>query len=362
MSEPLSPAALRQPQLSPDEFFRQQLRAAVRDVLAWYPKEATHASVSGRHPETGQVWTAHGQREGPADVTVWLREGGGGEAVSRAMAWLDRRLERLVYRLHAWHVARPLRWVSGAAIFLIPIGADFEGIDDFRWVWGVATAGLVYSVLRAYEGGAPFTRFMLRVGRINGSFAGSLDAFGQKLQSGKQFRINDSQCEHLCAALLHRIKDFTALAYGVGDTPRLRATLAVPVGNPVDALRIWCYDETHQDRGHTRLPLEVNGVLAPGAPAAYYSGQLQVISDVGEVPGPATARALPYRSILSIPVAAVGPDGRPLAVVNIDADVENFFEIQDVVIRVMPLVSPVVNMIGLVLLSRRQGAPYVFPV
>jgi hypothetical protein len=75
MSEPLSRAALRQPRLSPDEFFRQQMKAAVRDVLAWHPKIATHASVSGVHPETGTVWTAYRRRKGRAALKVWLEEG-----------------------------------------------------------------------------------------------------------------------------------------------------------------------------------------------------------------------------------------------------------------------------------------------
>lgn len=74
MSEAIHPSVLRQVELTPDEVFRARLEAAVRDVLSWYPAEATHASVTGVHPETGRTVTAFGKREGRADLSVWIRE------------------------------------------------------------------------------------------------------------------------------------------------------------------------------------------------------------------------------------------------------------------------------------------------
>lgn len=58
----------------PDEF-RARLIAEVRHILAWLP-EMSHASVS-RIDAEGRTWTAYGRREGPADTSAWIREGGG---------------------------------------------------------------------------------------------------------------------------------------------------------------------------------------------------------------------------------------------------------------------------------------------
>lgn len=74
MGEPITPSVLHQVELSPGDRFFAHLEAAVRDALCWYPEVATHASVSGVHPETGEVWTAYGRRIGPADLEVRVKE------------------------------------------------------------------------------------------------------------------------------------------------------------------------------------------------------------------------------------------------------------------------------------------------
>jgi hypothetical protein len=102
--------------------------------------------------------------------------------------------------------------------------------------------------------------------------------------------------------------------------------------------------------------------VAPGSPAAYLNGGMQIIADIRKVPGPASTQTRPYISVLSIPLPAKGSDGKPLAVVSVDADEIDFFNSEEVMERVYPLVAPVVNAIGLVLLSRRKkGNPYEFP-
>ena len=55
-------------------------------------------------------------------------------------------------------------------------------------------------------------------------------------------------------------------------------------------------------------------------------------------------------------------DGRPLAVISIDADAPNFFRLKRVLTDLRPLVSPVASAIGLVLASRAdKGGAYGFP-
>jgi hypothetical protein len=285
---------------------------------------------------------------------------------ARTVLWLDEHL----------YLGSVLRVFNAVLIAIIPtaqaysdtartdwVGKLIKTFADPRWLGVFFLAVIVLFPLQHYHGGAPRRRLLASLARVNGSFAGSLLSFGQKTDATAKRKLDDSQCETLCAGLLHRIRDLTAIATGVESTPRLRATLAVPYstlpGGVVDALRVWCYDETHGDRGFTTIPLVMNGSVAPGAPAAYLSGEAQVISDINLVPGAGTR---PYRSILSLPLATRSDDGRPLAVVSIDADEPNFFDRKDVVEDVRPLISPVVTAIGLVLLARqKKGQPYVFP-
>ena len=123
-------------------------------------------------------------------------------------------------------------------------------------------------------------------------------------------------------------------------------------------------DEPHADRKFTTIPLyDDKGQPLGGAPAAYLSQDLHIVEDVHRMRGGhlVGASQRPYRSILSIPLSAKGLDGKPLAVINIDADEPNFFEPETVLDRVIPLLAPVVNAIGLVLRMRQQGVAYEFP-
>lgn len=294
--------------------------------------------------------------------------------MGRSVARADRAAGRVVQWLDEHYLGPILRVTSALIITLLPAAQAYSGTTRSGWLADVVRrfsnpawlilffAALVTLVpLQHYHGGSVRRRLMLALARVNGSFAGSLLSFGHKFDATKHRKLDDAQCEALCAALLHRIRDLAAIALGVEATPRLRATLAVPystTGTEIDAMRVWCYDETHGDRGFTVIPMVLNGDIAPGAPAAYITKEFQVISDIRRVP---VAGPRPYRSILSLPLSVNGPDGKPLAVVSIDADEPNFFDDFDVAQEIRPLVSPAVTAIGLVLLSRRTKGPYVFP-
>lgn len=289
---------------------------------------------------------------------------------------LSYRIEKTVAWLDEYYLGPILR---GACLLLLAAVPSLEAwaqhqnapkwLDTFNspwWLLVILGAFLGLIPLQHFHERALVSRVIDSLAQVHGSFAGSLWSLGQKVSDASRGKLEDAQCEALCSAMLHRIRDFTAIALAVGRRPKLRATLAVPyartAGGAIDALRVWCYDETHQERGFTTIPLYTGNEVAPGAPAAYLSGALQIVADIRKVPGPASALVRPYVSIFSIPLAARSPDGKPLAVVSVDADQAGFFDPRRVAEDVRPLVEPVVNGIGLVLLSRRKkGHPYEFP-
>lgn len=288
-------------------------------------------------------------------------------ALERAVGWLDRSFLGTFLRALC---ALAIAWIPTAQEFadakepasLVRIATFFA---DPRWLIGFFIALTGLAVLSHYQQGTPARRLIRSLASINGSFAGTLETLGSKIESAHRRRLDDNQCENLCTALLHRIRDYTAVALEVSDSSKLRATLAVPVhdanGN-IEALRVWCYDEPYLVRGYTRIPIMVDGEVAPGAPAAFSHGDVQIIKNIRDVPGPPSNTARTYESVLCFPVPARDGNGKPLAVVSIDADEPDFFAADRVASDVRPLISPVLSAIGLVLLSRqKKGQPYAFP-
>lgn len=288
-------------------------------------------------------------------------------AVEQVVAWLD--------RLYIGHF---LRGISAFGIAWIPTAQEFADrtgpvwlmplVRPFanpKWLLVFLLCIVLFSLLTHYRHGAPVRRLMRNLGSINGSFAGTLESLGSKIESSARRKLDDNQCEILCTSLLHRIRDYTAVALGATESPKLRATLAVPVfdsAGKTHSLRVWCYDEPHEVRGYTLIPVEANGKLAPGSPTAYFERVATIIDDVRDVPGPSSNANRTYRSILCFPVPARDGNGYPLAVVSIDADEPNFFSADRVASDVRPLISPVLSALGLVLLSRqKKGQPYGFP-
>lgn len=118
---------------------------------------------------------------------------------------------------------------------------------------------------------------------------------------------------------------------------------------------MWCYDRPYQERRWTALPLGL-----AGAPTSFEFGTIEIIRDIRGVAGVKDADQRPYRSVVSIPVKAGGPEGATLAVVSLDVRELDFFQRESVEQRLVPLAQSVVNTIALVLSLRRPGEPYEF--
>ena len=281
-----------------------------------------------------------------------------------------RRVSRAGERIVRWFEDRSLGTAGRVTSFLvvsaIPTLQSFRLIESKWWIAPWSVALLLWFLLEHYRHGATLTRVMRGIGDINSSFGGSLDTIARKIPAANG-SLTEEGSQAACVSLLHRIRDFAAFAYQVGPMPHLRATLAVPIlggSGAIDALRVWAYDEPHGNRGFTRIPLFDNhGSPLGGAPAAFLTCDIQIVEDIHRMTGGFLIGAAqrPYRSILSIPLSMRGADGRPLAVVNIDADAANFFDPETVLDRVMPLIAPVLNAIALTLRLRQPGAVYDFP-
>ena len=222
----------------------------------------------------------------------------------------------------------------------------------FLLVFGLQTA------LEFFKESSALAMLTTKFAEINSAFGGSIASLANDLGTSCQ-QLDEGECRYLCAGLLHRIRDYAAAALAVTSVPRLRATLAVPLfeneSTTPTYLRVWCYDSTHADRHWTRLELHW-----PGAPAAFTSREVQVIRDVNEL---RTITQLPtrqFRSVICIPVSPTDEKTQPLAIVNIDADSAGYFNLRTFLTTVNPWIAAAIQLIGMVLKSRKEGVAYEF--
>jgi hypothetical protein len=281
---------------------------------------------------------------------------------------LNERIESMVLWLDH---KRLLGWVRGGVVlvlFAIPSAADFNVLTAKWWYALAVLCAIAFGVLELYQtrlDGTALDRVMRRITWIQGSLAGGLDSIRSDLLQSRGRKLSHDQCKHLASGILHRIRDYAAFTFQVEDRPRLRARLLVPLidqSSTVVALRVWVYDESHGDRGNTRIPLHVNEDVVPGAPRAYLLESVDFIDDVHAIEGLPSIKKRPYRSIVSFPLDARDPaTGKPLAVVSIDADQVGFFDPVTTMEKLHPLIAPALNTLGLVLALRNRGQGYVFP-
>jgi hypothetical protein len=229
-----------------------------------------------------------------------------------------------------------------------------------HWGWGIGAAGLLglELVIVRFRRGSALRALLDAFSTATGEYAGQLDTILVRLSRSPSRAFSENASKALCTGLLARLRDFAGIAFGHEGEVKLRATLAVPLRNEQDivtAVRVWAYDRPYPERRWTLLPL---GLV--GAPRAFELGRIEIIPDIHRVAGIKDADQRPYRSVVSIPIKAGGPDGATLAVVSLDSKVPDFFQRDSVVQKLVPLAQPLVNTIALVLALRTPGEPYEF--
>jgi hypothetical protein len=265
-----------------------------------------------------------------------------------------------------WMYFRPLGSVVIAVLIIsvatIPLAHEYGLLANRKWLWLWLALFAVDYIIRAVAKGRARDRENAEVTRVHGSVAGSIDSLTQKMLASPDHRLSQEEGKNLAAGLLHRIKDYAECILPKLDKGDLRVTLAVPWNDgDKDCLRVWCYDQTYPDRRWTTLPLpDYADQALPGSPAAFVTRRMQIIEDVTKIEGPHGFRGQSFRSVLSMPIFAAGPDGTCLGVVNIDATKPRYFTRDLVERKVYPLVAPSLNLLGLVLLLKREGSDYAF--
>lgn len=245
----------------------------------------------------------------------------------------------------------------------IPILKDFDVVQSKRWLLGWGIVFVLREIVTRVRLGTYAEIGSDKVARIHSSLAGTVDTVTMKVINSSDRRLGEEGSKALAIGILHRIKDYVVVASKCSDSVRLRATLAVPMPDKKTAthVQVWCYDEPYDDRRWTELPLTViDGSVLPGSPAAFASGEIQIVDDLHAEPRFEEAHLRRFRSILSIPVKAGGAKGTVLAVLNVDATEPKLFSEEMVEGAILPLVMPSVNLLALVLLMRREGTKYAF--
>jgi hypothetical protein len=276
----------------------------------------------------------------------------------------DRAAARAVEWMKARYIAPLLRILAGVTVFIIPLFQAFRVVESAWWIVPVVVGFAIALPLQHYHRGSMLGVLVSQIRWANASLSGAIVELGGRIVRSPERRLGESSSRELCKDVLQRVQELTCRVLDVQQSPRLRATLAVPVRDAntsaVVGLRVWCYDDTHLDRHYTFLPLhDAAGEMVPGSPAAFLTGAIQTILDVRALPtGDNPPRE--YRSIVSIPLTAKGPDGFPMAVVNIDCSADGLFTADLVTERILPFVNPAVTLLGLIL-QLRQETPYAFP-
>lgn len=218
-----------------------------------------------------------------------------------------------------------------------------------------------HHTLVAFRNRAETDNFVSGIENLNGSFAGCIEDIAFKISKGN--KLSEQECKRSCISLLHRIRDALDVITESTSDVSIRATLAVPFMNEDESLkylRVWCYDEPHADRQWSILKPDW-----PGAPKAFETNKIQAVKDLQtsdllkEADGISVTDRR-FRSVVSIPVARSRSTGKPIAVVNLDATEPDYFNIENFLQQVIPVVLPIVHMIGLAILAKDASDSYSF--
>lgn len=273
-----------------------------------------------------------------------------GRAAEAVVAWLDGR-----------GIGPVLRTLCGLLVLGLPAAREYQMVRSPLWLAAFFASAVLLIPLTHYHQGAPVTRLTRKLAALNGSFGGTLELLRARLAASPGRRLRDEHCELLCSALLHLIREFTAVALQPSERVRLRATLAVPIstmpGGPIDALRVWCYDRPPDSPVTAPMPLERDGEPASVVASAYLTCEMSL--GALDPPARTSLASVVYRSTVAFPLAARGNNGLPLAVVTLDTDAPDFFIAHEVGMRALPLLSPSLHTLGLILSLRKESA-YVF--
>lgn len=266
-------------------------------------------------------------------------------------------IDSLARRTLHLSVGMTLSRLVRVALVAYPPALVLGFLPGAKWLVAWLLAFVLHELYAHWLRGAFVERSRNKLQEVNLKLASYLDSFSAKYRQSDDNRFSEAESRSLAVILLQRIHEYAKIASEIHDCGS-RTTLAVPV-NDGSALRVWCYDDTYDDRRWTELPMLTGGLNTPGAPSAFLTGKYQIIGDMHKL-DIIGAKDRTYRTVVSIPLKAGGANGKCVGVLNIDATLPNIFTEEDVEQRLIPLLRVSQNLVTLVLLMRRPNAKYAF--
>lgn len=269
--------------------------------------------------------------------------------------------------MYATPIGTAVRLAGIVGVGIFPLLHEFGFLNRRRWLIGWVIVFTAREVWQFYLTDLTNERVNRRVAKINKEIAGNINSLARRTASTgkKPAKLTEDQSHELVASLLSRVRDYVLYQTGKSEETPLRVTIAVPqcrLGSTRPAyLQVWCYDRHYDDRNWTELELATPGEPSiRGAPQAFVTGLYDLVGDIRTVRGVNGVERRAYRTVLSVPVRSATSSGQPCAIVNIDVAEPHFFKKAAVEDQILPLIAPILSIIGMTLSLRLQGETYAF--
>lgn len=242
----------------------------------------------------------------------------------------------------------PLLVAGLQLVLFIGIAApDVFGVKGWRWMAGLIAIYLLSEWCRGLAQGNVMrrhTKVFEDVGDLISSIA------GMHAGTAKPQLIRTP--EDAIGLLLRRACELARVTLLMPPGCEISANLLLPVedGEQLTGLRVVAQDDYRPGRHHSIIPLD-----APGAPFTLSSGKPYCIPFTSEVRHP-RLQGRRYRSMVTFPIVVgePGSSGQTIAVLAMDTTEPYVFD-SGAVTHLGPLLSPVAQLIGLALITRRPG-------
>lgn len=234
------------------------------------------------------------------------------------------------------------------ALFVGVASPDLFGVKGWRWMVGLVAIYLLSEWFRglARAGVLDHHRKVFEnVGELISSMAG--------MHAGDATPQMVRKPEDAIGLLLRRACELVQITLRPPLGCEITASLVLPVieDQRPTGFRVTAQDDFRPGREHPIIPLD-----APGAPFTFSTGRPCSVPSTSEVKHP-RVQGRRYRSIGTFPimVGEPGTTGQVIGILALDATEPYIFD-SGAMTHLSPFLSPVAQLIGLALVTRKQGS------